>query len=89
MDYLKTSGGNHKFNVCTGQKTTVGEALDVLQKEFSGDLTITEAPPTPGDSHGWLGSYDRIYQELNWMPTVAFDAGFREMIRAEVRRSRG
>lgn len=83
-DNLKT--GHEIFNVCSGTRTYVQDALEVLQESFGGSLTISSIGSTPGDVNGWLGSREKIQNICGWRPDRSFSEGFREMIQVEKNR---
>lgn len=81
---LKT--GHEIYNVCSGTRTYVKDALDVLQDSFGGSLKISSVGSTPGDVNGWLGSTEKIQRVCGWTPVRSFSDGFREMIQVEQNR---
>lgn len=82
---LGLSHNGHKaVNVCTGNKTTVSQALEILNEEFNNELSFEFLDSTPGDVEGWLGSTKKIKSVLGWSPEIEFNSGFRRMIK-EVR----
>lgn len=81
---LKT--GHEIYNVCSGTKTYVKDALEVLQDSFGGSLKISSVGSTPGDVNGWLGSRKKIQGECGWIPGRSFSDGFGEMIQVEKNR---
>lgn len=78
---LKT--GHEIFNVCTGAKTYVSDALSILQRSFDDQLDIQVSGSTPGDVAGWVGSPEKIQTATGWKPEIAFEDGFRAMIETE------
>ena len=76
-------GGHININLCTGRKTTVQSALNLLDREFSGQLDMVFSDPTPGDVEGWVGSTSKLESTFGWLPRVGFEDGFSEMIRLE------
>lgn len=69
------------LNVSTGVKTTVADALDLLNQEFNGSLEISFTDETAGDIFGTLGNYQKMRSLTGWAPDVDFSNGYREMIR--------
>lgn len=80
--------GNKIFNVSSGARTTVRQALDMLQREFEGKLEILVDGTTPGDVVGWLGNSDKLVKETNWRPKVGIEAGYSQMI-SDSKRAQG
>lgn len=83
-DNLKT--GHEVFNVCSGVRTFVKDALEELQESFGGNLIISSVGSTPGDVNGWVGSRAKIQSMCGWSPARSFSEGFREMIQVEKNR---
>lgn len=75
--------GHVSINVCTGKRTFVWQALDILCEEFDFDIEIEHLGSTPGDVVGWVGDTRKLIETLSWKPERDFDSGFREMIRTE------
>lgn len=80
--------GHRSFNVCSGVKTEVAKAIEILQDEFDNDLQVSTGQSTPGDVSGWVGNPSRIEQELSWRPAINFESGFRTMISDEIKHDR-
>ena len=78
--------GHKSLNVCTGQRTYVWQALEVIQEMFGHNVSIEFEAPTPGDVAGWVGNPTQARRELGWSPKIAFDEGFREMVSLEMQR---
>ena len=69
------------FNVCTGVKTTVAEALDIIvRKSGFNDYPISIADGTPRDQFGIFGSYKKIQNLLGWVPKYNLESGLNETI---------
>ena len=69
VDALVLSGFSRTFgeiyNVCTGRKTTVGEALDLIKSAFNVDnnYPIEILDRTSRDIDSSFGSYEKISKE--------------------------
>ena len=84
-----THVGHICLNVCSGQQTSVAQALEVLREEFSEEIRVLTESATPGDVHGWVGSTTRLEERLSWKPTRSFREGYKLMIRAEIANMKG
>lgn len=80
------TNANTVFNVCSGRRTHVSDALELLQASFEGQLEIEVSGSTPGDVSGWVGNPSKIMSETNWRPATAFEDGFSQMIALEKKR---
>ena len=80
--------GHVPVNVCTGKKTEVKQALEVLRGELPFEVRVELEDSTPGDAFGWVGSVKRLRTLLDWSPQISFLQGFPEMIRAELSKSK-
>jgi UDP-glucose 4-epimerase len=67
------------FNVCTGQRTTVRELLDLLRTCLPFDVDVKFDGSTPGDMHGITGDPGRLAAATGWKPRVALPDGLRAM----------
>jgi UDP-glucose 4-epimerase len=70
------------FNVCTGRKTMVKEAIEIIIRAFGED---TDAYPlknterTPRDIDGCFGDYRKIEATLGWRPLISLEEGVEKM----------
>ena len=87
VDALVLSGFGRTFgeiyNVCTGRKTTVGEALDLIKSAFNVDnnYPIEILDRTSRDIDSTFGSYEKISKEYCWEPKVSLEKGVTLMVK--------
>lgn len=64
------------YNVCTGTKITVKQAVNTIIKAFGfSDYPIEQLTETPGDQFGIYGSNQLLSRELDWTPNYSLDQG--------------
>ena len=68
------------FNVCTGEKTSVGEVLSNLSSEFKKELDIQVVGETPGDVAGWRGDPEKFRAACGWRAHVPLADGISRMV---------
>ena len=67
------------FNVCTKVKTTVGNAVESIQKLFPQPITVNYEGSTAGDIFGIYGDYQKLTQKTGWAPETNFQTGLKKM----------
>lgn len=78
---LQSSSSFDIFNVCSGVRTTVGELLNRIVKNFGfNEYPIEVVGGTPRDQFGIYGSFSKIKESLGWMPTHDVEKGLGKMI---------
>ena len=86
VDALVLSGFGRTFgetyNVCTGKKTTVGEAIELIKSAFNVDnnYPIEILDRTSRDIDSTFGSYEKISEEYGWEPKVSLEEGVNLMV---------
>lgn len=69
------------YNVCSGQKTTVKQAVDKIIEAFGfSDYPIELLEGTPGDQFGIYGCNRLITRSFNWTPRLSFDEGIQQFV---------
>jgi len=69
------------FNICSGKKTTVGEAIDCLLKNLGKEnhsVIIEEG--TPGDQFGIFGNPSKTTEKLGWRNRTSFSNGVSKLV---------
>jgi UDP-glucose 4-epimerase len=66
------------INVACGERRSLLDVLDVLERISDTDLGITYAPARPGDVRHSQAGIDRARAVLGYRPTVAFSEGLRK-----------
>jgi dTDP-glucose 4,6-dehydratase len=70
------------YHVGTGIEASVEQIADLVLDELGLPASLKrEVPDRPGHDRRYLLDSAKIRRELNWAPTVEFDAGVRETIR--------
>jgi UDP-glucose 4-epimerase len=76
------------FNICTGIRTTVNEALDSILKVFKKkDYRIYENDGTPRDQFGIYGDNRKAKSLLNWQNKTSLEKGLTQIFEALKERS--
>jgi UDP-glucose 4-epimerase len=75
------------FNVATNRKTTVEEAISLIQRSLPYDVDVQYEAPTEGDQFGIYCAFDRIASTLGWRPTVSVEEGVSRMVRSAISKS--
>lgn len=75
------------YNVGCGQKTTLLELLDTIEKIVGSSVPRTHAPPRAGDIRESIADISKIRAELGYQPTVGVEEGLGRLI-AHIRASR-
>ena len=66
------------FNICTGTKTTVNQALKEIFKVFNlVNYPIIESSGTPRDQFGIYGNPKKAKKEINWNHSISLEEGLR------------
>jgi UDP-glucose 4-epimerase len=61
------------INVGRGDGVTVRELVSAFERVIGRSLTVTEAPPRPGDAVGAYANVDRSRQLLEWQTELSLD----------------
>jgi UDP-N-acetylglucosamine/UDP-N-acetyl-alpha-D-glucosaminouronate 4-epimerase len=72
------------FNVGTGQRISLLELVDTLNRIFGTDLEPILQDPRAGDVKDSLASLERIEKVLGYKPVVPFEEGLRRTVEATV-----
>lgn len=75
------AGENLCLNVCSGQKTTVGEVVDNIIHNVNRNITKEFKGSTPGDQFGIYGDNTRIKEQIGWVPQVNFANGLERTVK--------
>ena len=65
------------FNVCSGVKTTVGELVDSIVKQFDTKISVNFEGSTPGDQFGIYGDPSKMHNILDDWDKVRFEDGMK------------
>ena len=69
------------FNICSGSKTTVGEAINCILKELGKENhTVVIEQGTPGDQFGIFGNPSKATRELGWKSSTSFSEGVSKLL---------
>ena len=69
------------YNVCSGVKTSVKKVIQLIQLNLPYKISVIYKGSTQGDIHGIYGSYDKINNEMLWIPKTSFKNGLIKMIK--------
>jgi UDP-glucose 4-epimerase len=70
----------HLFNVCSGVKTTVGELVNDITKQFNDKISTKFEGSTPGDQFGIYGSPAKMHDILGDWDKVQFKNGIKAFV---------
>ncbi len=76
------AAGGRVYNVGSGQRTTVREAVREILKALGEDpdrYPVASGAPTPADQFGVVADITRIRSELGWQPKIGLSEGLRRM----------
>jgi UDP-glucose 4-epimerase len=73
-------GEQHLFNVCSGVKTTVGELVNDITKQFNDKISTKFEGSTPGDQFGIYGSPAKMHDILGDWDKVQFKEGIKAFV---------
>jgi UDP-glucose 4-epimerase len=73
-------GEQHLFNVCSGVKTTVGELVNEITKQFNDKISTKFEGSTPGDQFGIYGSPAKMDDILGDWDKVQFKNGIKAFV---------
>lgn len=77
-----TMGKNYNWNVCTGQKTTVGQLVIEIENSFSSKISKEYKGQTKGDQFGIFGDNERICKDIGWIPSVTLKDGLPQTVQS-------
>lgn len=72
--------GGRSYNVGCGQKTTLLQLLDTIEKIVGSNVKRTHAEPRAGDIRESLADISKIRGELGYEPTVGVEEGLRRLV---------
>jgi UDP-glucose 4-epimerase len=79
IDEPKTYG--KKYNLGSGDKTTVEKLLNLLAEKWGQpNYPIEYAPGTPGDAHGSQADIEETKDDLNWKPEMSIEEGIEKTV---------
>jgi UDP-glucose 4-epimerase len=70
----------HLFNVCSGVKTTVGELVEAITKQFDTEISTKFEGSTPGDQFGIYGNHEKMHNVLGDWNKVQFKDGIKAFV---------
>ncbi|MFT4848930.1 MAG: UDP-glucose 4-epimerase [Sediminicola sp.] len=65
------------FNVCSGVKTTVGELVEAITKQFDTKISTKFEGSTPGDQFGIYGNPEKMHDIIDCWDKVKFEDGIK------------
>jgi UDP-glucose 4-epimerase len=71
---------HYLFNVCSGVKTTVGELVNTITKQFDTKISTKFEGSTPGDQFGIYGNPEKMHDILGSWDKVKFENGIKTFI---------
>lgn len=72
------------YNVCSGESLSVLEITEIINRNLKDKVEfIFSESDRPHEVDETRGSYDRLRLFLGWKPSISFDEGIREIIKAE------
>jgi dTDP-L-rhamnose 4-epimerase len=83
--WTEGGGSSRAFNVGSGEVHTIGELAGQLSRHSAGPEPVVTGEYRLGDVRHITASSERLRNELQWMPTVSFEAGMREFATAPLR----
>jgi len=81
------AGTSRAFNVGSGTVHTIGEMAEALARAAGGPAPVVTGEYRAGDVRHVTASSERLRTELDWAPSVDFEAGVREFATAPLRAS--
>jgi UDP-arabinose 4-epimerase len=68
LQYSLSQTGISTFNLGTGQGTSVGEIIDLIQEVTKQSIAVGRAPENPADPPILVANASRAHKALNWRP---------------------
>jgi dTDP-L-rhamnose 4-epimerase len=78
-------GGFRAFNVGSGTVHTIGDMADALSRAAGGPAPVVTGQYRLGDVRHITASSERLRTELDWRPSITFEAGMTEFASAPLR----
>lgn len=82
----KPSLSHNLFNVCSGKSLSGKEILDaIIEATGATKLEIVQDPglSRPGDPKNLYGSYERLHEETDWVPTIPLEQTIFDIVSAK------
>ena len=73
---------HYLFNVCSGVKTTVGELVASITKQFDTEISVNFEGSTPGDQFGIYGNPEKMHSIIGSWDKIDFDAGITAFVKS-------
>lgn len=70
------------FNVCSGVKTTVGELVETITKQFDTEISVNFEGSTPGDQFGIYGNPAKMHSIIGSWDKMKFDDGIKAFVKS-------
>ncbi len=67
------------YSIATNKKTTVEELIEQIRMSLPFEISVEYKGSTPGDQFGVYCSYDRIRENLGWIPETDLHSGIKKM----------
>ena len=76
--------GYEVYNVCSGESVSVKEITEIINKHLKRKVEfVFSDSDRPNEVDETRGSYDRLRLLLGWKPSMSFEEGIEEIIKAE------
>lgn len=76
---------NGIFNVCTNEKTTINELVNIFQYILDKNISPIYTEKREGDISSSYMSYEKIYRDIGWKPKFGLKQGLEDMANIEMR----
>ena len=73
---------HYLFNVCSGVKTTVGELVESITKQFDTKISVNFEGSTPGDQFGIYGNPEKMHSIIGSWKKMKFDDGIKAFVKS-------
>ena len=73
---------HYLFNVCSGVKTTVGELVASITKQFDTKISVNFEGSTPGDQFGIYGNPEKMHSIIGSWDKIDFDVGITAFVKS-------
>ena len=73
---------HYLFNVCSGVKTTVGELVESITKQFDTKISVNFEGSTPGDQFGIYGNSEKMHSIIGSWKKMKFDDGIKAFVKS-------
>ena len=73
---------HYLFNVCSGVKTTVGELVESITKQFDTKISVNFEGSTPGDQFGIYGNPEKMHSIIGSWDKMKFDDGITAFVKS-------